>query len=152
MAWMIVRVRGSIHANRGIVETLRYLHLTRPNHATVVAEEPSFRGMLFKVQGYVTWGEADPAVVGSVLEARGRTSDGRPLSEATLREVTAVNDVPELSRVVTERGLPRVDGVAPLFRLKAPKGGWGSTKKPYTLGGALGYRGRAINELVQRMV
>ncbi len=152
MAWMIVRVRGSIHAKHGIVETLRFLHLTRPNHATVVAEEPSFKGMLTKVQGYVTWGEADPAIVGPLLEARGRTSDGRPLSETTLREVTAVNDVPELARVVTERGLLRVEGVAPLVRLRAPKGGWGSTKKPYTLGGALGYRGRAINELVQRMV
>jgi large subunit ribosomal protein L30 len=152
MAWMIVRVRGSIHANRGIVETLKLLHLTRANHATVVAEEPSFRGMLTKVQGYVTWGEADPATVGSLLAARGTTADGRRLTAETLRDVVHVAGVPELSKAVSERGLLRVDGLAPLVRLKAPTGGWGSTKKPYGLGGALGYRGKAINELVGRMV
>ena len=48
--------------------------------------------------------------------------------------------------------MPRVAGLNPLFRLKAPKGGWRSTKRAYSLGGALGYRGRAINDLVRRMV
>ena len=33
MAWMIVRVRGSVHARHNMVKTLRYLHLTRqPRH------------------------------------------------------------------------------------------------------------------------
>jgi large subunit ribosomal protein L30 len=46
----------------------------------------------------------------------------------------------------------RTSGLKPLIRLKAPKGGWRSTKKPFALGGALGYRGRAINELAKRML
>ena len=45
-----------------------------------------------------------------------------------------------------------VPDVKPLFRLHPPKGGWKSTKKPFVRGGALGYRGKAINDLVRRMV
>jgi large subunit ribosomal protein L30 len=152
MAWMVVRVRGTIHARHDVVETLRYLHLNRPNHATVVAEAASFRGMLTTVQGYVTWGEADPETVGLLLAQRGETAHGHRLTEATLPEVGKDARIPELAASVSEHGIARVAGLQPLFRLKAPKGGWRSTKKPYTLGGALGYRGRAINDLVRRMV
>ncbi len=149
MTWMVVRVRGSIHAKHEIDETLRFLHLTRPNHATVVPEEASFRGMLTRVQGYVTWGEADPETVGLLLAARGRTPGGQPLASGA---GAAGAEAAELTSVVAREGLLKSPGVRPLFRLRAPKGGWRSTKKPFTLGGALGYRGRAINDLVKRML
>jgi large subunit ribosomal protein L30 len=152
MAWVVVRVRGTIHARRDIVETLGFLHLTRPNHATVVPEAESVRGMLSKVQGYVTWGEAEPDTVDFLLKERGETVHGERLTPQTVGELVATKDMPQLVRAVVAQGLPPIAGVKPLFRLRAPKGGWRSTKKPYALGGALGYRGRAINELVRRMV
>ncbi|HXW66309.1 MAG TPA: 50S ribosomal protein L30 [Thermoplasmata archaeon] len=152
MAFVVVRVRGTIHARRDIVETLRFLHLTRANHATVVPEAPPVRGMLFKVQGYVTWGEAEPETLGLLLKERGRGPDGHPLSGGGEGVGAETVDLAALSRAVADGGLSGVKGVRPLFRLKAPKGGWRSTKRPYTLGGALGYRGRAINDLVRRMV
>jgi large subunit ribosomal protein L30 len=152
MAWMVVRVRGSIHAKREIGATLRFLHLSRPNHATVVPEDASFRGMLTRVQGYVTWGETDEETVGLLLTSRGRSPEGRPLTGEPGTAPAPPADVAALARTVLAEGLPRVPGVRPLFRLRAPKGGWRSTKKPYTLGGALGYRGRAINDLVRRML
>jgi large subunit ribosomal protein L30 len=151
MGWMIVRVRGSIHANRGVTETLGQLHLTRPNHVTVVPETPPFRGMITRVQGYVTWGEADPTTVGRLLQERGETIEGRKLSAGLPPEVGS-KDLPELARAITEGGLPAARKLKPLFRLRAPKGGWRSTKKPYDLGGALGYRGPKINELAERML
>ena len=152
MAWMIVRVRGSIHARHDVVETLQFLHLTRPNHATVVPEVPSMRGMLTKVQGYVTWGEAEPDTVSLLLERRGETAGGARLTPETVADLAPGQDLPTITRSVAEQGLTHVRGLKPLFRLKAPTGGWRSTKKPFTLGGALGYRGRAINELVRRMM
>jgi large subunit ribosomal protein L30 len=152
MAWMVVRVRGSIHSKREIVATLKFLHLTRPNHATVLPEDASFRGMLTRVQGYVTWGEADEETVGLLLTSRGKASDGRPLGPAAGASAAPGSDVAALTKAVVTDGLPRARGVRPLFRLRAPKGGWKSTKKPFTLGGALGYRGRAINDLVRRML
>ena len=152
MAWMVVRVRGTIHARHDVLETLQFLHLTRPNHATILPEAASFRGMIHRVQGYVTWGEADPATVDLLLRARGETVDGAPITDETANGVLNAKDVPEVARAVAERGLGTLPGIRPRFRLKAPKGGWRSTKKPYSLGGALGYRGRSINELVRRMM
>jgi large subunit ribosomal protein L30 len=145
MSWMVVRVRGTIHARHDITETLAYLHLTRPNHATVLPETPSMRGMLIKVQGYVTWGEADATTVGDLLAQRGERSVPAPAADA-------VAPTPDLAQQVTERGLIGTDGWKPRFRLGAPKGGWKSTKKPFARGGALGYRGAKINDLVRRMM
>jgi large subunit ribosomal protein L30 len=152
MGWMIVRVRGTIHARHDIVDTLRILHLTRANHATVVPERAEFRGMITRVQGYVTWGEADPKTVGLLLEHRGVTDAGGSLTPEAVQAVGGAKDLNELAVRVTQEGLPPIAGLRPLFRLTPPKGGWRSTKKPYARGGALGYRGAKINELVQRMV
>ena len=152
MAWMVVRVRGTIHARHDVLETLQFLHLTRPNHATILPEAASFRGMIHQVQGYVTWGEAEPATVDLLLRERGETVDGARVTDATVSSALHAKDVPEVARAVSEHGFTTVSGLRPRFRLKAPKGGWRSTKKPYSLGGALGYRGRAINDLVRRMV
>jgi large subunit ribosomal protein L30 len=152
MAWMVIRVRGTIHARHDIIDTLDVLHLTRPNHATVLPEAESFRGMLTKVQGYVTWGEAEPETIGRLLKERGETTAGGRIDESSLAEVGPSKDMNELTRNVLSQGLLRAPGVRPLFRLRAPKGGWRSTKKPFALGGALGYRGRAINDLAQRML
>ncbi|HLY77456.1 MAG TPA: uL30 family ribosomal protein, partial [Thermoplasmata archaeon] len=80
MAWLVVRVRGGIHSRHDIQQTLRELHLTRANHATVIPEEPSFRGMLMATQGYVTWGEADAETVQALLTARGQTRTGATLT------------------------------------------------------------------------
>jgi len=144
MGWMVVRVRGTIHARHDIVETLHHLHLNRPNHATVLPENPVMRGMLTRVQGYVTWGEADAATLGALLEARGETTDGGRLAAGA--------ETTEIAKAVADLGLLAADGLKPLFRLRAPKGGWRSTKKPFARGGALGYRGAKINELVRRML
>jgi large subunit ribosomal protein L30 len=151
MAWVVIRVRGGIHAREDILDTLEFLHLHRPNHATIVPEAPSFKGMLTKVQGYVTWGEAEPETVGRLLKERGESVLGEGLDGA-LPETVGAKDLNELTKRVLSQGLVRAPGVRPIFRLKAPKGGWRSTKKPYALGGALGYRGRSINELARRML
>jgi large subunit ribosomal protein L30 len=150
MTWMVIRVRGTIHARHDLVQTLQHLHLTRPNHATLLPERPELRGMLNKVQGYVTWGEAEPETVAMLLKERGITPEGRRLTEAV--EGAPAADLAEITKTVTAQGLLKAPGVRPLFRLKAPKGGWRSTKRPYGRGGALGYRGRAINELARRMM
>ncbi len=152
MAWVVVRVRGSIHARHDIVETLRFLHLSRPNHATVVPEGASFRGMLHAVQGYVTWGEAEPETVGLLLRERGETVAGQKLAATSSGDDAAAQHLAELARAVTSGGFPSAPALAPTFRLRAPKGGWKSTKRPFALGGALGYRGRAVNDLVRKML
>jgi large subunit ribosomal protein L30 len=150
MAWMIIRVRGSIHAKHDIVQTLESLHLTRANHATVVPESPAFRGMITKVNGYVTWGEADAKTVAELLGARGQRPGGGLLTEGPDGAVATLPD--GLAERIGKNGIYGEPAVRPLFRLKPPRGGWRSTKKPFTLGGALGYRGAAINDLARKML
>jgi len=150
MAWMVIRVRGTIHARHDIEMTLDQLHLTRPNHATVLPEVDAFRGMLTKVQGYVTWGEAEPETVTLLLKERGITVDGGRIGEVGGSSPSP--DLPKLAKSVLTDGLVRTEGLRPLFRLRAPKGGWRSTKRSFALGGALGYRGRAINDLARKML
>jgi len=148
MAWIVVRVRGGIHSRHDIRQTLNELHLTRANHATVIPEEPGFRGMLMSAQGYITWGEAEADTVEALLAARGQTRAGARLSSPG----EGTPPIPDLVTSVLGGGLARVKTLKPLVRLTPPKGGWKSTKKPFSLGGALGYRGRAINDLVRRMI
>ena len=150
MAWVVIRVRGGIHARTDILDTLELLHLHRPNHATIVPEAPSIKGMLTKVQGYVTWGEAEPETVTLLLRERGITVDGGRIGEVGGSSPSP--DLPKLAKSVLTDGLVRTEGLRPLFRLRAPKGGWRSTKRSFALGGALGYRGRAINDLARKML
>ena len=150
MAWMVIRVRGTIHARHDIEMTLDQLHLTRPNHATVLPEREAFRGMLTKVQGYVTWGEAEPETVTLLLKERGVTVGGERIGD--VGGSAPSSDLPKLAKAVLTDGLVRTEGLRPLFRLRAPKGGWRSTKRSFALGGALGYRGRAINDLARKML
>ncbi|MCK5561102.1 MAG: 50S ribosomal protein L30, partial [Thermoplasmata archaeon] len=40
----------------------------------------------------------------------------------------------------------------PIIRLHPPRKGYEGIKRAYTVGGALGYRGKKINELLARMI
>ena len=44
-----------------------------------------------------------------------------------------------------------VPGLKPVLRLHPPRRGWEGIKRSFTEGGALGYRGDAINALLRRM-
>jgi len=56
-----------------------------------------------------------------------------------MKSEAKISDIPELKH---------------MFRLNPPTGGHErkGIKKPYALGGALGYRGKEINELIGRMI
>jgi large subunit ribosomal protein L30 len=140
MTWAVVRVRGGIHAERSLNATMKHLHLTRPNHAVILPEREELKGMIHKVQGYVTWGPVSAPTVEALLKSRAYLEGGERLDTAKPPATTGVKDFKGLSELVLKEGSSGVPGLKPLFRLKPPKGGWRSTKKPYTLGGALGYR------------
>ncbi len=156
MSWAVVRVRGGTHAQTPIVETLRLLHLTRPNHAVILPERADLRGMVHRVQGYVTFGPVTAETVKLLLAQRGVSDAGAALEEGKLPPESGAKDLGALADEVLRAGLSRVKGVRPLFRLHPPKGGWGSTKRPYSLGGSLGFRAAGtkhdMDDLLRRMV
>ncbi len=148
MVWLVIRVRGGIHAHHSILTTFQELRLHRPNHATILPEDESVRGMLTRVQGYVTWGPVSADTVELLLKGRGKQHDGTPIPDAEAKKLSASASKDGLRSVATS--------MRPVLRLKAPTGGWKSTKKPFTMGGALGFRAAGkkddMNALARRML
>jgi large subunit ribosomal protein L30 len=150
---LVVRIRGGVNAPRRVEDTLRMLRVHRNNTATIIDDRPDYLGMLQRVKDWVTWGEARPETIKMLLEKRGRTIGGRPLDDRILGEL-GFSSVGELAEAIAEGRiqLRKLKVVKPFFRLHPPKGGFKkSIKRSYTDRGELGYRGEAINELVERM-
>jgi len=154
MAYAIVRVRGTVNIKEGITDTMKMLRLNSANHCVVVPETPSYRGMLQKVKDYVTWGEIDEPTMARLLLLRGKIIGGEPISEGFVRENTEFDSIEELSKAVCANkvNLSKIDGLKPVFRLNPPKKGFRTVKRAYTIGGTLGYRGKDINALLERMM
>jgi len=150
----VVRVRGSISAQREARETLDMLRLARTNHAVLVDNRPAFVGMLKRVRNYVTWGEVSPETVALLLQKRGRLAGNKKLTDEYAQKI-GYKSLGELAEAVASckvehRKLPDMQ---PIFKLHPPtKGFKGKTKKSYGAGGEAGYRGEGINELIKRMV
>lgn len=146
---LVVRLRGNIGVRKEVRDTLRMLGLTRVNHCVLIPDTPSYRGMLQKAKDYITWGEADKKTVEVLLRERGELVGGKKLTEEYIRSLN-FSSLGELADALMEGR--RVPGLKKVFRLHPPRKGLISIKHPYGHGGDLGYRGKAINELVLRMV
>jgi len=154
----IIRVRGTVNVRREIADTLRLLRLHKPNHCVVMQLTPSLKGMLQKAQHKIAWGEIDLEVLTRLLRERGRTVGNKRLSDEIVREYSRGKypSVEDLARAIWE-GKVRISDLKwlkPIFRLHPPKhGGYKrSVKKLYQEGGALGYWGPKIKELILRMI
>jgi large subunit ribosomal protein L30 len=149
----VVKVRGTISAQREARETLEMLRLSKSNHAVLVRNNPSMKGMLKRVQSYVTWGEISKETLAELLAKRGRLLGDKALTEEYAKKVgcKSMSDLAEAiaSCKVDYAKLPEIQ---PVFKLHPPRKGFkGTTKKNFRAGGEAGYRGEAINDLVKRM-
>ena len=156
MSWVVVRVRSNVNVERSIRETMDYLNLTKVNHAVIIPENDQYRGMLQKAKDYITWGEATEEIVEKMLSERGRMSGDHPLTDSLVKENTDFKNIGEFAKaiVANDATVKNVPGLKRVFRLHPPRGtkGWGGTKRPLVLGGALGSRGDRIDALVERMI
>ena len=149
----VVKVRGTISAQREARETLEMLHLARTNNAVLIDNRPSYMGMLYRVQNYVTWGEVSKETVVLMLKERGKLAGGKKLTDEAVEKLgyTSIDALAEAvaSCKVEYQKLPNVQ---PIFKLHPPKKGFkGKTKKSFRAGGEAGYRGEDINSLIKRM-
>lgn len=129
----VIRVRGTMGVRRSINETLSRLNLRRVNNMVVLYGTKSNIGMIMKCKDFVTFGEINPETLGKVLEKKEIKHSKEDISgiasgKKTLKELDA---------------LP--------IRMHPPRHGYEGIKDSYTAGGALGYRGEKINELIKRM-
>jgi large subunit ribosomal protein L30 len=132
------------------------LNLTRVNHATILPNAPTYIGMLSKAKDYITWGEIDSDMISNLLKERGRMIGDKPVSDAVIKNNSKYSTIDAFAKALVsgEASMKDVDGLKPVLRLHPPRGskGWGGIKRSYTVGGALGFRGEAISDLVSRMM
>jgi large subunit ribosomal protein L30 len=112
--------------------------------------------MLHKAKDYVTWGEVDADTVSSLISERGRMIGDKPVTNAVIKSGSKFSTIGALSKAIAsgDARTSDVEGMKPVFRLHPPRGtkGWGGIKRSYVAGGALGFRGEAITDLVGRMI
>ena len=154
MAYAVIRVRGQPDVNRDIEFTMGLLGLNRVNHCVVVPENPSTKGMLQVVKDYCTWGEVNQETLAAMIRARGKLSGDRDITDDYLKEKSEFATVDDMAKAIIENDykMKDVEAAKPVFRLHPPVKGYEGNKRSYRNGGALGYRGEAINDLINRML
>jgi len=149
----VIRIRGRVDIPPDVKTTLKLLRLHKKFHAVIIDDRPSYLGMLRKVQDYVTWGEIDNETLALLLRRRGRLEGEEKLTDDYVRKYGFEN-IEEFAKAIIENKVNITDlpKLKPVFRLSPPSGGFrGTIKKHYGDGGELGYRGKAINDLIKRM-
>lgn len=137
----VVRVRGQQGIRKDIKDTLNMLRLYDKNSCIVIDNTPSKFGMIKKVKDYTTYGEIDDDTYKLLIEKRNAPYTGR--------ETDSKGKIKYNKFMI-------IDGkkINKYFRLNSPKKGYGrkGIKWNFKQGGALGYRGDKINDLIKRMV
>ena len=154
MSYAVIRLRGKHDLRDTVRDTLKMLHLTRQNHCVVVPQNPTFTGMLAVIKDHVTWGEIDEQVLAKALLRRGRAVGDKPIDDAFVKAHSKFKSIWDLSQAVAkgEATFKDVKGLRPMLRLHPAVKGLRGIKRGYNDGGDLGYRGKAINDLLQRMI
>jgi len=151
----IVRIRGTIGTKQEMKDTLAMLRLYRKNNCVVVENNPNYIGMIKKVKDYITWGEIDEGTFKELLEKRAKLPGNKKLTEDYVKnKINLSFDQFTKDYFSFKKELKDIPGLKLFFRLRPPVKGFErkGIKKPFSLGGALGYRKEKINDLIKRML
>ena len=123
---VVVRIRGITGIKTGIKDSLTMLRLHKKHACVVIPNNDANWGMCKKVKDFVTWGEIDDDTLKLLKEKR--------------TKMTVDKDGKEIDKK--------------FYSLHPPVGGFErkGIKVAFGVGGALGYRGAKINDLVKRMI
>lgn len=149
----IIRLRGKVNVPYNVEHTLKLLKLHKPMHAVVYPETEALKGMLFKIKDFVTYGEVSKESVEHLLKKRGELAGKDKITDKHIKSNTDFPTIKQFSKAMAsgEVKLKDIPGIQPVFRLSPPRKGFKSLKYSFYLHGDLGYRGEAINDLINRM-
>jgi large subunit ribosomal protein L30 len=148
-----IRVRGTVGVKKDIAATMDMLRLTRINHAVLINENPSYKGMLLKSKDYITWGEIDLETLTQLITKRGRVVGGDKITDEYIKENTEYSSIEEFAKAVLESEITLEDAnIKQVFRLHPPRKGYEGVKNAFQEGGSLGYRKEEIRTLINKMV
>jgi len=152
MAYLVVRIKGTVNIPRWAQTTLDGLNLDRRFRATIVPGSDEYLGMLRKVKEEVAWTKADAGIVRELLEKRGRKTGYKPITKSDLpKEYKSIDDL--ATAIAGDKvAMSKLEGIKPWFALGPPKGGFKrKTKTQYAQNGVLGEDGELV-EIVKRML
>jgi large subunit ribosomal protein L30 len=154
MTYAAIRIRGHVNVNPKIKKTLTLLNLTKANHCVLLPENKCMKGMLQVAKDYITWGEISNETIAQLLEKRGKGPGDSPLTEDFLQSVSSYKTFQTLAKDIAEEKIHLTDipEVKPVFRLHPPLKGYEGIKRSFINKGALGYRAKEINTLINRML
>jgi large subunit ribosomal protein L30 len=137
----VIRVKGVTQMRHAVENTLQLMRLYRKNFCAVLESNDITTGMLRQAKDKITWGEIDDATFNEMVSKRGEEYTGRL---ADSKELYKYNEFVEINGKKIKK----------YFRLNAPRHGYArkGIKTTVKQGGALGYRGAAINDLIKRML
>ena len=123
-----VLIRNTVGASPAVRDTLKMLRLKSKHTCVVLDNNKINKGMLNKVKDYTSYGEITDATLKLLQEKRGR------------KEAEKKANKDSKTRIV--------------FHLHPPRGGFEKKgiKHSFTQGGALGYRGSKMDNLIKRMI
>jgi large subunit ribosomal protein L30 len=151
----IIRIRGKAKIKKEIEATLSMLRLYNKNTCVIIPNTPAYLGMLNKIKDYVTWGEITEGMFKDLLTKRGKLPGKKRLTPEYLKEKTKLTPEAFAKEFMTfKKELKDVPGLKQFFKLSPPIKGFErkGIKKPFSMGGSLGYRKEKINELLVRMI
>jgi large subunit ribosomal protein L30 len=152
MAYLVVRIKGTVNVRQQAKKTLNGLNLDKRFRATIVPESAEYLGMLRKIKDEIAWTKADASIVKELLEKRGRKSGYKPITEPDLPK--EYNSIDDLASAIADNKvtMSKLGGIKPWFALSPPKGGFKrKTKTQYMQDGILGEDGE-LAQLVKRML
>lgn len=153
MAYLVVRIRGTVNIPAWAQTTLDSLNLTKKFRATIIAENSETLGMLRKVKDIVAWTSVDASFVKELLEKKGRKNGYKPIRDSDLPE--EYKNIEELAVAIAENKvttLSKLKSIKPWFALAPPRGGFRrKTKTQYSQKGILGENQELI-QLVKNML
>ncbi|MHA2357604.1 MAG: 50S ribosomal protein L30 [Candidatus Heimdallarchaeaceae archaeon] len=149
----VIRLRGTVNVHYKIHETLKFLNIRRSNYMTLIPSTPTYLGMLKKARDFITWGEINQEVLEHVLKKRGELEGREKLTDKYLKENTEYPTIKSFSKALLKGDavIHDIPKLKKFFRLHPARKGYRAIKKGFAEGGDVGYRGKAINELVVRM-
>ncbi len=127
----VVRVRGRVKVRKDIQETLDRLHLKKPNNCIILNANDAYLGMIKKANDYIAYGEISKEVLEKIVKKK-----NLPLQASDFSNSEKAIEVKKYFPIT----------------LRPPSRGYREVKQSYKVGGALGYMGSEINNLILRMI
>jgi len=152
---VVIRIKGVVKSPKEVKDTLYLLRLRRTNVATIFRNDPAIIGMIKRVEPWVAWGEIRKDVFKELLLKRGRLVGNKRFTEEYLKKTLNITLDEFVEKFFNlEMELEDIPGLKPFFRLRPPSGGYPrkGIKHSYRDGGAWGYWGEDINNLLLSMI